>query len=231
MDEQRPEDSTDSTDSTDFIDKQDDTSQENVEHAKADKDLSPEDAQEGETAAGADVKGGEKLAKAKEKLEEVGGRTREKISHASDKAREKMGEASQRARENLGHASEKAREKGKHFMEIALDVFGNISKAQWFKEIKPLVWTGIALTFVFVVFMFIQGMNYRWWIMLPVGAAGLYTLGRQWYIATDKSGINATLCLVYLILLLLLMIYRDARMSNSLLQLNKPINEMREMIK
>lgn len=242
MDEQRPEESTKDTSGDSMDEQRSDAQQQDAGQSmsggETPSDESGARAGEAEETGGKEGtsaefggKGRERLSRAREKLESVGDKTREKLGHASEMAREKFGVAGQKARERFDNAGETARKRGRHLFEVSSEGLRSLSRSSFVREIKPLTWVGIALTFLFVVFIFIQGINYRWWIMLPVGASGLYVLGRQWYKSTDKSGVNATLCLVYLILLLLLLLYRDARMSNSLLQLHKPISEVQEILK
>jgi hypothetical protein len=87
------------------------------------------------------------------------------------------------------------------------------------RNLSTLTWAGIALTIVFIIFLLYGGTNLRWWIMLPLAAAGLWLLhaGRQ-RAMTEANEPEIKLTLYLMILILVLLILRDIDLSSSLLE-------------
>jgi len=151
--------------------------------------------------------------KEKQKHEEDNGQPGE----AGERAREKLSDAGQRARQKLEKAGEKAREKGKTLMTFAYERLENLAGSPAFRSITARTWIGVALVAFFLFFMLLDQINYRWWIMLPLGAGGLYVLGKQWYESEDRKDVNARVCFVALVVLAIMIVYRDALLSEMML--------------
>jgi len=170
---------------------------------------------------------GEASEKVKHSLEDAG----EKAREAGGKAKEKLGEAGEKVKHSLEDAGEKARDEGKKLMGQASEGIRNVRESSWFKSITAITWTGLALAALFTLFMLADALNYRWWIMQPLGVAALLLLGKQWYVSEDRKGFEARVCLVAFVAMSLLMLYRDAWLSGALIKQSKAVLEIKDILK
>jgi len=169
-------------------------------------------------------KPGKAAEKAREKLSEAGEKAKEKLGTAGQKAMHKLGEAGGKARE----AGEKAREKGKKLMGLTYERLGVLADSPAFRSITARTWSGVALAALYMFFMLLDQINYRWWIMLPLGAGGLYLLGKQWYGSEDRKSVDAKLCFVALVVLAIMVVYRDALLSEMMLDRLEAVKGIKE---
>jgi hypothetical protein len=205
----------------------------------------------GDKLAGARDKARGKLdgagERAKHKLEETGEKAREKAREAREKANEKIAEARQKARhklegsgekarearqkarEKLGEAGAKARDTGGKLMGVLAEGIRRIGESQWFRSISAQTWAGVGLAVLFLVFMFFEQLNYRWWVMLPLGGAGLYVLGKQWYGSGDRKGMDARVCFFAFVVLALMVVYRDALLAEMMLDRMETVKGIKEV--
>ena len=171
----------------------------------------------GERAREAREKANEKIKeareKAKHKLDETGEKAREKFHESGEKARE----ASAKAKEKLGRAGVRAKEGSRKLMDLFWDTVQSIVESHWFQSISKQTWGGLVLAVIYPVFMFFEQLNYRWWVMLPIGAGGMYLLGIQWYRSGDRKGVDAKVCFVAMVILALMIVYRDALLAEMML--------------
>jgi len=79
------------------------------------------------------------------------------------------------------------------------------------KKFHVLSLVGLGLAAVFLVFMFVDALNFRWWLMLPIAGAGGFVLYRQ---NTDTRGFENKACYYGLIVLAVLFVVRDISMAN-----------------
>lgn len=124
-----------------------------------------------------------------------------------------------------------AKEKAKEFTDTAMRKIKDISDSPDFKSIETKTWVGVGLAAAFTFFCFIGPLNFRWWIMLPIAGLGIYSLVKQWYRITDKKSVNGRVCLGALIVLGVMILLRDARMSDALLELNKAALNLQDLLK
>lgn len=193
------------------------------EKAKERLDEAGEKAREARDKANLKIK--EAREKGKHKLEESGAKAREKLDEAGEKAKE----ARQRTMEGLGKAGSKTKDAGKKLFDLLADGIKRIGESHWFRSIHMKTWAGVALTLVYFFFVYFEQLNYRWWVMLPLGAAGLYVLGSQWFWSADRKGVDARVCLVAFVVLALLVIYRDALLSEMMLDRMEAVKGIKEV--
>ncbi len=79
------------------------------------------------------------------------------------------------------------------------------------KKFNMLSLVGLGLVVVFFVFMFIDGFNYRWLIMLPISGAAAFILYRQ---DSETQGFEKKICYYGLIVLAALFVMRDISMAS-----------------
>jgi hypothetical protein len=131
---------------------------------------------------------------------------------AKDKEREPGSTAS---KEGKGTA-EAAAEKAKELAGSASEKVKRITESSAFKSIGPLSWVGLGMALLFLFFMLIDAVNVRWWIMLPLGAGGLFVLWSRWGTARGKNEFESKVCLVGLIVLAAMIFFRDIWISHTL---------------
>ncbi len=84
------------------------------------------------------------------------------------------------------------------------------------RSIRPLTWSGLVLALAFFICMFIDTVNIRWWVMLPLGAAGILLLWKQWKSTPEDKDFELKVTFIGLIALIALVLLRDAWLSSSL---------------
>jgi hypothetical protein len=105
------------------------------------------------------------------------------------------------------------------------------------RGIRPLTWLGIVVALAFFVCMFIDTVNIRWWIMLPLGAAGTLLLWKQWKSTPEEKDLEMKVTFFGLMALIALVLLRDAWLSSSLaniydaaLQSGEVLQEFQDLI-
>ena len=137
---------------------------------------------------------------------------------ADDESKEEQEQEQEKApeAEQSGGAEASAADKAKEIAGATVERIKDIRESSpILKSVRPVTWIGLALALVFLVGLFVTTVSVRWWIMLPVGAAGLYILWKQRSTASDQKGYEAKLCLVAGVVLLGMLIWRDAWMSRA----------------
>jgi amino acid transporter len=139
--------------------------------------------------------------------------------------------------EKLRKAKEATLATGRKLAGEAADKVKEIKGSPRFRSIGPLTWLGLGITLLFLFFMLVDTVNFRWWVMLPLGASGLLIFWRQRSSAREKNKFEADVCLVGLIVLAAFMVIRDAWVSysladiyDSLSKLDMPFNELGELL-
>jgi hypothetical protein len=128
-----------------------------------------------------------------------------KERQAASAAKEKLG--------SLGHQSSEA--------------FRSVLRSSFFRDTSPFTKAGYVLAMLFVVFMFVDTFNVRWWLMLPLGAGGMYIFWYQWRVSLDVGDrYDAKFCLWGLVGLGVLVLFRDAYISSSLAEIHDAIQEI-----
>ena len=79
------------------------------------------------------------------------------------------------------------------------------------KKFNMMSLVGLGLTIAFILFMFIGGLKYKWWLMLPIAGAALFILYRQ---LSDTQGFEKKACYYAMIALGVLVLLRDIQISN-----------------
>ncbi len=79
------------------------------------------------------------------------------------------------------------------------------------KKFHTLSLVGLGLVAAFLVFMFVDAFNFRWWLMLPIAGVGGFILYRQ---NADTRGFEQKACYYGMIVLLVLFVVRDISMAN-----------------
>lgn len=134
---------------------------------------------------------------------------------AEEHAHPKMDAAKDKAKE----LADEAKDKAKVLADEARDKFREISQSPGFQSISVFTWVGAAIAVLFLIAMGIDAFNLRWWIMLPLGAAGHIVLAKEWMTIGDRKSMNARICAGAFIAIALMLVYRDARLSEALLSL------------
>jgi hypothetical protein len=128
-----------------------------------------------------------------------------KEHQAASAAKEKLG--------SLGHQSSEA--------------FKRVLGSSFFRDTSPFTKAGYVIALLFLVFMFVDTFNVRWWLMLPLGAGGMYIFWYQWRVSLDVGDrYDATFCLWGLVGLAVLVLFRDAHLSSSLAEIHDAIQEI-----
>lgn len=90
------------------------------------------------------------------------------------------------------------------------------------QKFSPVTFAGLALLVLFVVFTRIETCVVRWWLMLPIAAAGCGLL--EWR-RRSAAGLEARLCLAGFWLLFAFFLLRDIGLSRQLAQLFDKVAE------
>jgi hypothetical protein len=129
---------------------------------------------------------------------------------------EKRNQAASAAKEKLGSLGSQSSE-----------AFKRVLGSSFFRDTSPFTKAGYGLSLLFVVFMFVDTFNVRWWLMLPLGGGGLYVFWYQWRVALDVGDrYDAKFCLWGLVGLAVLILFRDAYISTSLAEIHDAIQEI-----
>jgi len=80
------------------------------------------------------------------------------------------------------------------------------------KKFNLMSLIGLGLVLAFLLFMFINSLSYKWWIMLPLAGAAGFILYRQ---LSDTQGFEKKACFYALIVIGVLILFRDIQMSNN----------------
>ena len=79
------------------------------------------------------------------------------------------------------------------------------------KALSTLTLVGLGLALLFLVFFFIDGLAYKWWLMFPVIIFSGGVLYRQY---TETTGLEKKICRYALFSLVALFLIRDIQMSS-----------------
>lgn len=98
------------------------------------------------------------------------------------------------------------------------------------KTFSPATFAGVALVVLFAVFTQIETCVVRWWLMLPLAAAGCGLLESR---RRSAAGLEARVCAIGFWLLAALLLLRDVGLSRKLAELfdqlaefNRNLNEV-----
>jgi len=80
------------------------------------------------------------------------------------------------------------------------------------KKFNLMSLIGLGLVIAFLLFMFINGLKFKWWLMLPLAGAAGFILYRQ---LSDTQGFEKKVCFYGLIFVGALVLLRDIQMSNA----------------
>jgi hypothetical protein len=128
--------------------------------------------------------------------------------------------------EELKSRKDKTVETGKKLAGEAAEKVRELKESPEFRSIRSLTWLGLGIAVLFLVLMPVDNVNYRWWVMLPLGAAGVLILWKQWASAPEKMGFEAKICLGGLVVLAALVVLRDILLTHSLAVMHDSLSKI-----
>ena len=96
------------------------------------------------------------------------------------------------------------------------------------KSIRTATWGGLGIGVLFLILL-CTSLAVRWWLMLPLGGAGLIIFWKQRTTASDKRGTEAMVCLVGFALLALLLLLRDMYLSHKMTEMYTGLSTLKDM--
>jgi hypothetical protein len=124
-----------------------------------------------------------------------------------------------------------AKDKAKSIAGTAGEKIKSVATSPEFRSIRPLTWAGLALGAVYFIGMFIDTVNIRWWIMLPLGIASFLILWKQWKSTPSENGLELKLTFFGLVAILGFLMIRDAWLSSSMADIYEKAKESGETIR
>ncbi len=81
------------------------------------------------------------------------------------------------------------------------------------KKFNMMSLIGLGIVIAFLLFLFISALAYKWWLMLPLAGAAAFILYRQ---LSDTQGFEKKACYYGLIVIGVLVLFRDIQISNAM---------------
>ncbi len=96
------------------------------------------------------------------------------------------------------------------------------------RSFSPATCLGLAALLLFLVFCNIDTVAVRWWLMLPLAAAGCGLF--QWRRTRAAPGLETRICAIGFYLLFALFLLRDIGLSNKLADLLDTVNNYKSQV-
>jgi len=155
----------------------------------------------------------------------------------SDEKPEAAGEEEGKKTEASGESegrkgiSSQAADKAKAMADSAGQKIKSMAASPELRSVRPLTWVGLALGAAFFLGLFIDTVNVRWWIMLPLGIASFLILWKQWKSTPEERNLELKLTFFGMVAMLGFLILRDAWLSGSLANIYEQAKKSGETIR